>query len=461
MPGKEFSIEPRSVNPVDTPYRKICTAIPAPESLPTLIKLRDSEPRSMRGQPPVVWRETEDFLVRDGYGNQWLDWSSGVLVSNAGHNPPRIKNALKDYLATQTPMMTYCFPSEPRALLVEKLNQISPPELDRVFLLSTGSESTEVALKLARTYGSRKNERKRYIVSFEFGFHGRTYGAQLASGLLGSLSWIDQNPYYVQVPFPGSVEVNDKSFDLFVRRLEEMGIDPDEVAGVIAETFQGREAKLMPVEYAQRLRQWCDEHDAALIFDEVQAGFGRTGKMFAFEHYGIAPDLVCCGKGITSTLPLSAVLGRAKFMDQYGPGEMTSTHSGSPLPCICALESINALLEDGLVENSAEQGKYLLAELKKICEPYKDRLDVGGVGLVVGMLVFNNREELKPDQETAFRFCEQSFYNGNLFFSPVGKGYGTIKFCPPLCITREALEDGLYGPQGIKETLKQVMTEKL
>ena len=453
-PAKDFSIEPRTTRPIETPYRRIRTAIPHPDSLPILTKLRENESRSMRGQPPVVWHRAHGFQVEDAHGNQWVDWSSGVLIANAGHNHPRIVRALQDYLASGAPLLTYCFPSEARADLAAKLAAIAPKELDRVFILTTGSEAVEVAIKLARTHGVRLSPRKRYLISYEGAFHGRTYGSQLAGA---PMEWVDPNPYFIQMPFPGSIDTRDKRFDVFIARLKEKNIAADDVAGVVAETFQGREAKLMPIAYAQALRSWCAEHKAVLIADEVQAAFGRTGRLFAFEHYGVVPDLVCCGKGITSSLPLSAVLGRAEFMDQFGPGEMTSTHTGSPLPAVAALASIEAILEDNLIAHAAELGPHLLADLEKIAQPYRDRIEVGGVGLVAAMLFFNNRKELQPDADTAFRFCEECLLGGNLFFAPVGKAYGAIKFCPPLCITKEAIEDALYGPAGIKETLEKVM----
>ena len=458
MPANEFALQPQVVPALSSAFRCIQTALPVPESIPLLERLRAHEAQSMRGQPPLIWAETEGFLIRDGYGNQWLDWSSGVLVGNAGHNHPRIKEALRQYLDSPAPIMTYCFAHEARARLVEKLIEISPAPLDRVFLLTTGSEATEVAIKLARTHGIRLDRDKRIIVSFEGGFHGRTYGAQLAGGVLGGSEWVDQNPTFVQVPFPGSLDVEDKRFELFTRTLAEHGVVAHKVAGVIGETFQGREAKLMPTDYAQALRAWCDDHDVALIFDEVQAGFGRTGKLFAFEHYGVVPDIVCCGKGISSSLPLSAVIGTSAYLDQYGPGEMTSTHTGSPLPCVAALANLEVIFDEEMIPNAARQGKYLLEQLREITAPYAAHIEVGGTGLVTALVFFNNREEREPDPAAAFRFCEMCFQRGNLFFAPVGKGYAAVKLCPPLSITRDAIDDGLYGPQGIKETLANVMT---
>lgn len=458
MPAREYSLEPRPTERIETAYRRIQTDLPVPESIPILERLRAHEARSMRGQAPLIWTDTEGFLVRDGYGNQWLDWSSGVLVGNTGHNHPRIKQALRDYLDSTAPIMTYCFAHEARAQLVERLASLAPDPLDRVFLLTTGSEATEVAIKLARTHGIRKNPDKRYIVSFASGFHGRTYGAQLAGGVLGGDEWVDPNPTFVQVPFPGSSDVPRTDFDLFTETLDELNVPADQVCGVIGETFQGREAKLMPADYAQALREWCTAHDVALIFDEVQAGFGRTGKLFAFEHCGVVPDIVCCGKGISSSLPLSATIGTAAYMDLYGPGEMTSTHTGSPLPCVASLANLDAMIDEGMIENAATQGAYLNDALAEMVTGFSDRLAVSGTGLVAAMLFFDAADGASPDPNTAFAFCERCFQRGNLFFAPVGKGYGTVKFCPPLNITREAIDDGLFGAAGIKDTLDEVLT---
>ena len=457
MALQEFSLEPKIVPEVETPYRRIKTKIPVPESIPFLKKLWSSEPRSMHCEPPIIWKKAEGLQVFDPYGNKWLDWSCGVLVTGAGHRHPKIIKALKDYLNSGGPLATYIFANEPRAALVEKLLSLVPKELDRVFLLTTGSEAVEVALKLARTAGIRQNPKKRYVVSFEGAFHGRTYASQLAGGGLGGGEWVDPNPYFIQAPFPGSIDTKDKSFSLFEKSLKNSGVNPEEVAGVIAETFQGREARLMPTDYAVALREWCTRYQAALIFDEVQAGFGRTGKMFGFQHYGVAPDIFVCGKGISSSLPLSAVIGKSVYLDLYGPGEMTSTHTGSPLPSIAALASIEAIITENLIENAAKVGAYLKAELDKITVSYRERIEVGGCGLIYGMLFFKDRQTLAPDPETAFRFCEEAVRAGNLFFAPVGKGRGAIKFAPPLSITPEAIDDGLYGPRGIAEVLKEVM----
>ena len=198
----------------------------------------------------------------------------------------------------------------------------------QVFLLSTGSEATENCIKLAKTYALEKHgPQKKYFVSFENAFHGRTLGAQLAGGMpkrQGAGS-VDRDPTFVQVPFPDGYKNEDTSFDLFLQDAEgDRASSPATIAGVMSESYQGVGPDFLPVEYAQKLEAFCREHDIVLIMDEVQAGFGRTGQMFCFEHYGIKPDLIACGKGITSSLPLSAVIGRTDIMELYPPGSMTS-----------------------------------------------------------------------------------------------------------------------------------------
>lgn len=281
MATREFPLTPRDVERVGTRYRRIRTAIPVPESIPTLQQLRESEPRSMGGQPPILWDSGEGCLIRDPYGNQWIDFSSGVLVTSVGHAHPRVVAAIRD-MAENHLYHAYCFPTDVRARLTAKIAGILPPPLARVFLLTTGSEAVECAIKLAKTRAvSRGEKQRRVIVGFDNAFHGRTMGSQLAGGIPALKSWIGcACPDFAQVPYPDGFRCPDTSFDVFLRSLDEQGISASQVCGVVSETYQGCNAALMPAEYAQALRRWCDQNGAALIFDEVQAGFGRTGKLF-------------------------------------------------------------------------------------------------------------------------------------------------------------------------------------
>src|SRR5436190_300159 len=371
--GKEFSIEPRRVPRVETKYRRIVTSLPHPDSVATLEKLRQFEPQSMRGQPPVVWDRAEDIFVFDKYGNRWLDWSSGVLVTNAGHGATEVKQAIIDQVNSGL-IHNYCFPSEERAQLAELLASVAPEGLKKVFLLTTGSEATECAIKLSRAHGIKVGGKKKIgIIGWERGFHGRTLGAQQAGGMAGQKSWIvNEDPAIVTAPFPDGYWQTDTRFETFLATLKARGMEAENVAGVIMETYQGVGPDFAPVEFVKQLAEWCRKHNIVLTFDEVQAGFGRTGKFWAFEHYGVVPDLICCGKGISSSLPLSAVIGRAEVMDQFPPGSMTSTHTGNPVCCAAALASLKKIVKENLTENAARLEPVLLAGLKKIQSNHRE-----------------------------------------------------------------------------------------
>lgn len=222
--GKEFSIVPREVPRVETKYRRILSPLPHPDSVATLEKLRQHEPISMRGQLPLVWDRAEDVFVYDRHGNRWLDWSSGVLVTNAGHGVPEIRQAIIDQVNSGL-LHNYVFPSEERAELVEVLVGLAPEGLDKVFLLTTGSEATECALKLIRAHGIRTGGNKKIgVVGYERGFHGRTLGAQQAGGIPGQKGWIvNEDPAIINVPFPDGYWTEDQSFELFLKTIENKG----------------------------------------------------------------------------------------------------------------------------------------------------------------------------------------------------------------------------------------------
>ncbi|MEK7707766.1 MAG: aspartate aminotransferase family protein [Verrucomicrobiota bacterium] len=442
--GKEFNITPCAVPRVETKYRRIVTPLPHPDSLGTLEKLRQFEPQSMRGQPPLVWDKAEDIFVYDKYGNRWLDWSSGVLVTNAGHGAPEIRQAIVDQVNSGL-LHNYVFPSEERAQLVEYLIQLAPKGLKKVFLLTTGSEATECAIKLARAHGIKVSGKKKIgIVGFERGFHGRTLGSQQAGGMAGQKSWIvNEDPAILNAPFPDGFWQTDTSFDVFLAVVKQRGLEPENIAGVMMETYQGVGPEFAPVEYVRRMAEWCKQNDVVLVFDEVQAGFGRTGKFWAFEHYGVTPDLICCGKGISSSLPLAAVIGRTEIMDQFGPGSMTSTHTGNPVCCAAALASLKKIVKEDLTANAARLGKILLDGLKKIQVRHSEVIGhVAARGLVGGMQALK-RGRKEPDHDLAHSIIERCFHKGLLMFGPVGAWGQTVKIAPPLTITREALEEGV------------------
>ena len=455
--AREFSLTPKRVPKVETRFRRIATEIPAPESVPILQKLYAYEPVAMRGQPPILWDHAEGFQVYDAWGNQWIDWSSGVLITNAGHGRKEIVDAVTAQAASHL-LTTYCFPSEVRARLVERLSGLLPEPLKKIFLLTTGSETVECAIKLCRSHGLKAGGRaKHVIVSYDKAFHGRTLGSQQAGGIPGLKEWIvNLDPGFVQIPFPDGFRTPDTSFELFERSLREYRVEPQNVAGVILETYQGGSAAFAPVEYMQALRQWCTGHKALLVCDEVQAGFGRTGTMWGFEQYGIVPDLALFGKGISSSLPISAVAGRADVMDLHPPGSMTSTHTGNPVCCAAALASIDLVVKEKLYENAHKVGAVMHEKLRALKSRYPQIGSVDGKGLVAGMACVTPGKK-DPDGDLAWDVVERCVEKGVLMFTPVGLGGGTVKIAPPLVITEAAI---LESVAVLEEALAEAVAGK-
>ncbi len=431
-------------NSINSKFRKIVSKIPHPNSIELINSLHKKEARSTHGQPPVIWDHAAGFQVYDKYGNVFLDFSSGVLVSNCGHSHPKVIKAISNELDRGL-ITSYCFHNEAREKLLSKLRGISPVGLNKYYLLSTGAEATETCIKLARSWGIKLGGRKKHIViSFENSFHGRTLGAQQMGGSAPLKEWIvNLDPGFIQVPFPDNVYNNELSFNTFLESLKKQNISYKDVAGVMVETYQGGIVSFAPKEYIQRLRDWCNKYKVLLMFDEVQAGFGRCGKWWGFEHYEIIPDLIAAGKGLGGGMPISAVIGKEEIMQQYGHGSMTTTHGGNPLCCAAATASINVIQEENLVENSEILGKILLDELKKMKSIAPERIrTIHGKGLVAGVHM-KKRDSESPDGEIAENIVWNCVKKGLLMFAPVGPGSATIKICPPLVITEEAILDGI------------------
>ena len=254
------------------------------------------------------------------------------------------------------------------------LIQNTPKQFEKAFLLSAGTEATEVALKLMRLHGKNIGADKKVILCFEGNWHGRTLGAQMMSGNKSQKEWIGmkiqifiiyRSPTLL-IPSPRKTQ---REFfrNSILRLCEKHGIDPkQQICGVMMETFQGWGAVFYPDKFVQEVELFARENNALLTFDEMQAGFGRTGKLFGYMHYGVEPDLICCGKGASSSLPLSFVLGSKEVMDLPEVGSMSSTHSANPMVCAAGLENFKAILHDGLLKNSFELGKVFHKNLMSI-----------------------------------------------------------------------------------------------
>ena len=430
----EFTLDPVDVPRVETRYRKIVTPQPPPETADLIRRLRAQEPESMTLELPVAWHSASGCQVSDASGNTWLDFTSGIFVANAGHAPKRVRDAITEMV--ERPLLhTYSFGNEPRAALVEKLVEMSPPHLDCVLLLTTGAESTEAAIKLMRLNGQRQKPDKVGIVSIEFGFHGKTMGSQQAGGRPEAKEWIGQlDPNFHQLPLPR--EPGD--FENGMRSLADSGVDLDTIAGFICEPYQGWSAAFLPEEFVRAMREWADSHGALIAFDEVQAGIGRTGRFFGHQHFGVPADLVCCGKGISSSLPLSAVLGARELLDS--DPSFHSTHGGNPVCCAAALASLEDIQERGLVERAEEMGEVFRSGLEGIAARFPDVIPrVEGRGMVWALhLVDPSTGEL--DGLLGDLVIESCMRKGLLL---VRTSTGTIKLGPPLDIPRDAAEEGI------------------
>lgn len=445
MAHYQFTLTPVDVPKIHTQFRTIRTAIPAPDSIPVLERLQRLESRSMHGQLPVVWDRAADFQVWDKAGNRWIDFTSTIFVTNTGHANPRVKAAIQKAV-DQDLLHTYTFPSEIRVAYLEKLIAFTPPECETAYLLSSGTEATECALKLMRLYALAHEKRRGGIISFEDAMHGRTMGAQMLGGTPASRRWIgyeDPNIHRLPFPYPWTVGDGDgaEKFHQDIVGLMARGVDfKRDICGFMLESYIGWAAAFFPRDYVQALVAFARENGILVTFDDIQGGFGRTGTLFAYQHYGVQPDLICCGKGISSSLPLSAVLGRASVMNIPGAGEMSSTHSANPVACAAGLASIEAIESLDLVSEAARKGEELFGRLRALQDRFAPRIShVLGHGLLAG-IIFVDPETRRPDAETASRICERAMQKGLLL---VHTGRESIKLGPPLTIPDAALSEGL------------------
>lgn len=451
-----YELVPRPVPRVETKYRRIVTELPVPESIPVLESLAAHEPLAMQGQPPVVWDRATGVQVHDRWGNTWLDWSSGVLVANAGHGRPEIIDAIVKQ-AQHGLLTNYAFPSELRAQLAQRLSELMPAPMKKIFLLTTGSEAVECAIKLCRAHGRRLSPRKNVIVSYDKAFHGRTLGSQQAGGIPVLKDWIGNlDPGFVQIEFPDGFRTTDTSFAFFEQSLAARGVTPDQVAGVMLETYQGGSAAFAPVEYMRALRDWCTRHGALLVCDEVQAGFGRTGALWGFLHYGITPDITTWGKGVTSSMPLSFVAASTELFDVFPPGSMSSTHTGNPICCAAALANIDIILREDLAGNARRMGDLLHQRLHALKQQFPEHIaSIAGKGLVAGVHCVKPGSTA-PHGELAADIVRRCWHKGLLMFNPVGFGGATVKISPPLIISEEAI---LESTSVLAESFAEALVE--
>ncbi len=445
MAGYEFSRKPQKVQYVDTQYRTIKTAIPAPGTEEILSSLDRYESRSMHGQFPLVWDRAVDANVFDIAGNCWIDFTSTIFVANVGHSNARVTAAMQDMM--DAPIYScYAYPNRKRAEYLQKLIEFAGKPFEKAFLLSAGTEATEAALKLMRMNGQKLGKRRRGIVCIEGNWHGRTMGAQMMSSNLAQRDWIGfQDADIHHIPFPYPWALNGASPEAFLEtgleRLAASGVDlKNDVCGFMLETFQGWGAIFYPKAFVQAIEKICRDNSILLAFDEMQAGFGRTGRRFGYQHYEVTPDLIACGKGMGGGVSLSGVLGRSEVMDLPEIGNMSSTHSANPLVCAAGLAVIEELEQRDLVGEAARKGALLFEGLDTLKKRFPDRVSATlGKGLIASIL-FQSPDTGAADGQFTSRVAERCMQKGLLV---VHTGRESIKVGPPLSISDDALLEGI------------------
>ncbi len=407
--------------------------------------------RARRVLTPALYWDTDLEVVRAEGVYVWgrdrkryLDFSSGTATTNIGHCPPRVVAAAKKQL--ENLIHAGCvYYYESIVALGEELARIMPGDIDMFFFSNSGAEAIEGALKLARYVTGRHG-----IIGFEGAFHGRTLGciSITSSNVKYRRHYAPLLPSVYLLPFPYVYRSEAGSADECVRecigRLEELlarQLPPDELAAIVVEPVQGEGGYVVPpVEFVTKLREIATRAGALLIFDEVQTGFGRTGRWFACEHFGVVPDVMVVAKGIASGFPLSAVAAPRAIMDKWAPGAHGTTFGGNPVACAAALATIKTIEEDDLLRRASENGEYLMQRLVDMQNTYPIIGDVRGLGLMIGIEFV--REGKKPNPEAVAKVRKTCQRNGLLLISCGSQG-NVIRFIPPLTVTRQQLDEGL------------------
>ena len=449
-----FDLTPRDTKPIETKNRCIKTQIPVPESFPLLREMERLEPDLQLAQPPIVWHHSEDgYKICDPYGNKWIDFSSSILMSNIGHGNPVICDAIRKVV--DKPMLdAFNFPTEERVEAAREFMSVCPIPDAKVFMLNAGSEAVEVAFRIMRIAGMKKSPTKKVVITFVNAYHGRTLASTMMGGTPEFKAWVTApDPDIYHAPWPESYDYpwadpenpeydEDKMFQTFTDAIDKAGVKYDDICGVFIESFFAPLCHKMPTSYAQKLREFCDEHDILLGMDEIQIGGCRSGKFWCFENYGIVPDMFCCGKGASGSLPISAIYARRELLDVFGPGGHATTHSGAPVVAAAAAANIRYLRENRMWEAAAERGKIVEARFAEWKKQYPHRIAYAG-GIELGLsIMFAVKETHTPQPAFVDRLVKNCLDRGLLFSAPNNHG-SNLRFVPPLNIPIDALEEGL------------------
>jgi len=424
---------------------KIIVEPPGPKAM-KLMKL--GHLKSLRYTHPIM-EKAQGIFIKDLDGNIFIDLISGKCVNNIGYSHPKLVKALKIQVEKGTHGIT-----ENRFKLNEKLSEITPGDFKkRIFYAQSGSVTNDFGIKTARW-----STRRPYIVAFAGAYHGTTYGAlsissyrpDMVKGFHPNLPGIYHMPYPYCYRCPFKLEYPDCSLACLCY-LEDYAfksyLPPEEVAAVIFEPVAGDAGwHVPPDDWLPTLREICDKHGILLIAEEVQTGFGRTGKWFAVENWDVEPDIILLGKAISCGVPNAACVTREDLCEREETGEsfwIGGTFSASPLSSVAALTNIEVIEEEKLVDNSAKMGSYIKKRLMEMLDDHRLMGDVRGVGLLIGVEIVKNKETKKPGVEEAEKICAEAFKKGLYLMNMGSFGTRVLRVAPPLIINREQADSSL------------------
>jgi len=423
----------------------VLTKIPG-DKAKKLIELDDQYMMTVTKTSPLAISHGKGIVLEDVDGNTFYDFTSGVGVCNTGHCHPKVVKAIQDQAAKLIHFAGTDYYYEPQSILVEQLAKVGPgSSTKKVFFTNSGAESVEAALKIARFYTKRPQ-----FLAFMGAFHGRTMGALslTCSKSLHRKGFQPSTPGVVHVPYaycyrcPYNLEYPScdiyctKILDTYFRQM----VDPSEIAAIFVEPIQGEGGYIVPPkEFHQNLRDICNKHGILLVSDEVQAGFGRTGKFFGIQNFDVIPDIVTCAKGMGSGLPIGCIIFDAKLDYPY-QGAHSNTYGGNPVCCASTLATLDILLNDGVIDNAKAVGDHLHAGLVELKNKHKLIGDVRGIGLMQGIELVKDPITKEFAKEERDRVVEEML---NLGLVCIGCGVSSIRFIPPLIITKQEIDVAL------------------
>ncbi|HEX2729748.1 MAG TPA: 4-aminobutyrate--2-oxoglutarate transaminase [Rubrobacteraceae bacterium] len=430
---------------------RIKTEIPGPKSRALMERRHKSVTSGVGIATPMFVQEAKGALLTDVDGNTFIDFGGGIGVLNVGHSNARVVEAVKEQADRFLHTCFYVTEYEPYIELAEKLNALVPGDFEkRSFFVNSGAEAVENAVKIARSYTGRPA-----VIAFENAFHGRT---MLGMSLTSKVNPYKKNfgpfvpeIYRVPAPYPYRCPVGKDCSggcqgDCFgaLEKAFVSYVDPGSVAAIIVEPVSGEGGFIpFPDFYLRQLRELCDEHGIVLIVDEVQTGFGRTGKMFAIEHSGVIPDIVTTAKSMGGGMPIGGVTGKAEIMDAVHTGGLGTTYGGNPLACAAALAVIEAFEEEDILGKANGLGERVMGAMREIQDKHPDFVgDVRGRGAMAAMELVKDAASREPDKERTGKVVETALQAGLLLLT-AGQYGNVIRTLMPLNIAGDELEEGL------------------